>query len=565
MAHGPCGLFMLTLGQRAFLCSFERQQVMPLPGIAQIAKEIAREIAAQRPLTGLSPLGDAMARDPAAPGLTLDALLAEAKAKAPRANMIHAYVEMLGAAMSALRMDMENGSKAAGQTIDKLIARIAGAGRSGLLPQETLMLLGGQMAQAKIPPSAELRAVMETRAHTAPREEFVPDEMESSMAKLAAGFGHDPFQTFAQLQEMTAVMPDEARGGFAGYMLHAKTRSLRKAALGFLLDPTPAVAAEVGAALVASADKGLVRPDAQRYLILLRPWLSASLRATVDDALRRARRAPPQAHQAGEKFAAVEHMPAAGELREMLINAPDGAGAQSAFILLKTARKFSLAAVLVKHGFGVRDAWIMDNMSDAKAQEMIDHMDEEVGVFDASLPVLRRLLAHGLAENLVTGEPPPFGLVQILEMTGMGPLEAERQTPAGMVARLVADMPPHETGAANRAAALKASAVWRDVYQFADTWFEASDEIKAALAGAKTKTKRMNLLLDKLLPPLRERWAGQLAWTAEILRESEPDGDWSDMALTADALLSGAPLREIPLMRHIAEFTELADRSGPRG
>jgi hypothetical protein len=247
---------------------------MKFPGIEDIARMVAQDINAGRNFPALNEIGELLGFDPSAPSALLEALIADCGAKKRKKGMAAAYGELFGAVMGTLRMQMENGSKAAGRTIDSLVKRITEAGKAGLLDGDTLLSLGGHMSGARISASAELKGVIEDSAMAGPREDFTPQDMEDTMAKLAADFGNDPFQTFAQMAEMTAVMPDAARGALAGLLLHAKSAALREAALGYLLDPTLAVAAEAGAALQAAAGGGLLSAAGQRYLILLRPWLS---------------------------------------------------------------------------------------------------------------------------------------------------------------------------------------------------------------------------------------------------------------------------------------------------
>ena len=532
---------------------------MSVQSIEAFAEAIGRAASAGKAHAAIGDIGSMLAAQPEIVSAMFESLVVAAQARKPNKHRLTGFVEILGATCVELRQRKESGIAAAGRTLDRLIAQIAEAGREGAIDSELLMRLGAKLAEAKIAAAAGLRDVIENRAMADEPTDFSPADMEAAMAQVAESSGNDPFFIFSQFSELTAAMPDAPRAAMAELLLLSKTTALREAALGFLLEASPEVSGAAAQALGQMAQRGLLGPAARRYVILLRPWLAASQRAAIDAALQAAQRKPAGA--AGGKFPHIEAMPATAEVREVAMSAPDGAGAQSAFLVLKSGRKFCIASIMVKHGFGVRDVLVMKDVSKAKAEAFLAGMDEEIGAFDASLPTLRRLLAHGLAENLASGEPPPFGLVEVLELSGMAQVEPHLLDAGAATARLLEAIPAAGKTEAARAAAVQRSKSWSAIYQFADSWFEVSDASAELLAAAKTKKRRVDLILEQLLPKLSHRWAGQLAWTADALREDTPDGDWRDMALTADALLAGVPPRDIPLMRHIAELTEMAGRS----
>jgi hypothetical protein len=140
----------------------------------------------------------------------------------------------------------------------------------------------------------------------------------------------------------------------------------------------------------------------------MRPWLSETRRAKIDSAIRalRPKTAPPVRL-------------ARWEIRSVLASLCDGAGAQSLFALTKRGRRFALASLLVKKEVGVADAWVRGGMSKAEADALIAQIVAEA--VEVSTALLEQRLADALAINVARDLPPPFGLLQVAEMLGLGP------------------------------------------------------------------------------------------------------------------------------------------------
>jgi hypothetical protein len=105
--------------------------------------------------------------------------------------------------------------------------------------------------------------------------------------------------------------------------------------------------------------------------------------------------------------------------------------------------------------------------------------------------------------------------------------------------------------------ALLGSGGWRRRLPFVSSWFEDDATILAPAAGLHlSRIRRLDLVLEHVLPARRAWWAGVIGWTALALREGSPSTPlWIDLALVAREIRRGRPLSEVPIMTFIASAT----------
>jgi hypothetical protein len=281
-------------------------------------------------------------------------------------------------------------------------------------------------------------------------------------------------------------------------------------------------------------------------LVRMRAWFSETRRPNIDTTIRELR---PKA--------ALPLPVERWEIRSVLASLCDGAGAQSLFALAKRGRRLALASLLVKSEVGVADAWVSDGMTKAKADAMIAQIVAGAEAVEVSIGLLEQRLADALAINIARDVPPPFGLLQVAETLGLGPLHPEIISPTALVEALIADLPPARTDKAAAVAAHRASARWELEFETLASWFEAGEAVERLLQPLRTRKRRIEAVAAQLLPTRRSFWAERCAWMAATLREGADEGDntWCDFALVARDLLGERPLEGIPLAARIAAVT----------
>jgi hypothetical protein len=123
-------------------------------------------------------------------------------------------------------------------------------------------------------------------------------------------------------------------------------------------------------------------------------------------------------------------------------------GAQSLFALAKRGRRFALASLLVKSEVGVTDAWVRDGMTKGEADALLTEIVSGVEAVEVSISLLEKRLADALTINVARDVPPPFGLLQVVETLGLGPLYPDGISPLVLVEALIADLPSARTDTA---------------------------------------------------------------------------------------------------------------------
>jgi len=273
----------------------------------------------------------------------------------------------------------------------------------------------------------------------------------------------------------------------------------------------------------------------------MRNWLPEDSRAALDAAVAAARRKGVSPAQWDDV-----------EVCQLVTTGVDGSGAIGVLAHCRNKRKNVLGSLVLKHGFGVRDAWATFGVK----QKEIESAFVEVSLLDefpVSADFIRRAVGHFLALGHETGLMPPFGLVRFLEAVGIASVQ-----PALLSTSLLLDnIQDGNAISANEFEDLlvEGSDLVHD-YLFLASWFEAGDDVDAVLtADLIARKARELLILEKVLEPRREWWAQAAAWTGYILYQAGNDERWQEFYAAALAMVQKRPLHEITLLHMVAEQT----------
>ncbi|MCW2242513.1 hypothetical protein [Azospirillum canadense] len=514
--------------------------------LTALAKMVVKDMAAGRAGEGIDLALLAIDQMPDAAEQLVDLVIAEARRKKPNARLIDAFALLLGHALETLRYGVERRLPDALARADALRGTLRRLGRDGTLGPETMVTILGQFAAAKLDPGDELRNVMADVMEEAGATSGGADvgELADHLSALAEAV-KDEFELFAQLQEFTAALPDDSRSLFAVASFTPGVERLREAAVGWLFDPASLVRRATARTVEQTAPRRLVSGTMLRRMIQMRNWLPEADRAALDDAIRACRQ---------NGITVVPSKPA--QVRDVFVSGWDGSGAQSVFVVAREGRKTAIASVLLKLGVGVRDAWVQHGGSRREADGMLDDIDVRIGLIPSTEDYVHKAMAHALTVNLISGVVPPFGLLDVVETTGLANIQPNAVPVEEMVASLCEAMPPEWLEPTAVARALKNSVAWDEQLPFVSSWFE-DDAVVGEVLGSKRMAapKALSAVLDGILEGRRRKWAELMAWTAFALRESDEDADWPEFALVARELLAGRALREIPAMMTIARVT----------
>lgn len=516
----------------------------PRASLRQLGKLVARDIGKGRLSQGTKDAGEALASQPDAVLEILSLLFAEACRKRPDQGLVSAFLFMLQQALEATRWRIENGNSEATDLVKELRVAIAEAGASRKLPAEVFVMIAQCFAAAKLDLGDDVREMIAAISRT----QFADGgglpstaDFEEHLGQLVEELDHDPFLIHGQLAELLEGLPDQARVELISTIVLSPIPCVREAAAGWLLDAKATVANAVAGFLAQSASQGHVSADTINRLVAMRNWVGEDRRSAIDGVIREAR-----------KNGVASVAAAQIQIVEVLASACDGAGAQSIFVMTRHKRKFSASCVLFKHGFGIRDAWVRHDMTRNEADALFDQIDFEVGGFDASLDTIRTILEHGLAINAETGEPIPFGLLAVVEATGIASMSLRRIETGELLGRLMEDIPAAARSDAAISRALQASKRWGREHDWFDSWFEDGDDALKAFKAEKTVKARTQAILLGVVNAKRGRWAELLVWTALMARD-EPDAEeWIELVLVARELLGDRSIADIPMAVEIA-------------
>lgn len=368
-----------------------------------IADELAETVRSGVPLSHLPELTLDVVTLDGAPEALFDLLAAEGRKRRCDEDRCNALLMLIGGALGQLRMAVEaEPGGAAAVTLLGLFERLAAAAEESTLPPDLLVGIAQQFVGARLPLPDTMRDLIAGTA-LAPMDGArrpSPEEMAADFAQAAEAMDHDPFLIHELFAEQFAVFPDEARVTAAGLMIDSDVAAMREAALGWLLDPNPEIARATAERLAEAARRGLVSGVSADRLAAMRPWLPGEVQEPVGAALA-ACRGP-----GGHLRLADDPTPARSV--RFLATGCDGGGAQSVFAVVEGADRHVFAALLVKHGHGLREMILQDDLGFEGATQFLGDVARSIDCVDTSPDFVRDLIAHGLATGLAAGEPPPF-------------------------------------------------------------------------------------------------------------------------------------------------------------
>lgn len=413
-----------------------------------------------------------------------------------------------------------------------------------------LFALGRTYSRAGLAAPATLMARSEARHAGGPETGAVdPDdsieELEASLRPLLEECGDDLHAAHGVIVETLASVPEEPRVALIGHLAALNEAVWQRLAVYWLLDPDAAVREAVARAYHEHARRGTLDTLTVARLPLLRSWLPTdTARRETDQALAAMRR----------RGAGAAPFPDAARIDAIHASLPDGAGAQYIAIATGGERDRHWAMVLVKSGYGVRDAYRLPELAEEDEQEMLERQLAGMDAVPIGTATLHVLLGAAIAEGLAREEPPAPGLVDVAAACGLIHLRPQPLTSGEWLARLD---PGHELeglSAQKRGRLINRSAEWIESFITLESWFEDTSACDRILSSESLPSARRRAL-RKHLEHRRDWWAGQCFRAAMVLWDTANPDLWRSFAVTGAALLDGRDLKRIPIMEQILEAT----------
>ena len=527
---------------------------MSLPDeIKAHAKLVAKDVKAGKVSAYSHRARDFMEETPDAIIGVVDLFHRQANRKTPNEAMVKAYVYLFANGLEALRYQIERGHDWAEELVDAVRELLLMLADGGTISPLLLMLLLNAFIEAKLEPGDDLTELLgETTSEAA--EDMLPptlDEIGKLFETMVEEASGNEFEVHAALAEISQALPPEFRMAILYQLATSDNPVLRDTAILYLLDATPEVRRTVCRTITAQASPTSISPVALRRMIALRNWLPETERHFLDAAIKKARQKQVDCASWPQR-----------KIEQMLASNMDGAGAQSVFAVVKDGRKHLIAGLLVKQGVGITDAWCIRDNTKAEVRNFLSEIRSQTDSHPIDPEFLHLLVPHYLAVGQKAGNVPTPGLLDFVEALGVVEWQPSEIAVDSLLSLLENDADPARLGEVAVSEVLAGGNGWYYESRFVESWFEEDAEVEAVLSNklkSRTSTK-VNAVIKSILEPRRAKWAERFLWTALWLKqEQDLLSPWMEFLIIGRELHRGRKVKDIPVMRDIAEVTVMAE------
>lgn len=455
----------------------------------------------------------------------------------------------LDVCVSQLQFALENGNKRARQTMDALMDALVVAIREGAQTINFWLPAMNAFYDAQVPLSSELQDIYLVLAEE--ESEVVQaegaDHFESLQVLIEELSDLTTFELTAHFFAQSHPMPADFFGDLVVDLCNLDAG--QDAAILTLLHPREEVRAVVMMALDHMMPILTLSAISLSRLQAIQAWLPEAYQATVTHWLREQRKK-------GVVFA--KKTPA--KVSKIQASEVDGGGAQGIFLQLKRARETRLAGLLLKNGFGIKDAWITPAISMAEVTRYCrDVLEDGVSLRRVDLDYICLLTNHFLAVTLEKNQVPGLHFLELQEELGVHFIP-ERLDVDALIERLSVQIEPFTE--ATIEGAFKRSSRWLETKSFAVSWYLENEHLDKTVNHFcyfedGVKICRIEAAMDAVfkqdMEAMRAHWRFHFLWAALWLKAGSRKNEkvWQDSFLIAYAIHTGTSLDEIPIMQRI--------------
>ena len=366
-------------------------------------------------------------------GATVDA----ASAKPRDERLVAACLAILNHQLELIRYRYERGHKWAIRLLDEYQENVKDLAEAKVLDHQDLFSLVAALGHAKVPVKPELSEAVMSSGPSLP-DSMPPEQLLNQAVRPLiddlAGNVTSPFEVMQAMGEAAAVAPPVLRCFMAHELALSPHAVMRDAVPLMLLDADAEVRHAAALALEQIAVPETLSPVSLRRAIALRNWIPEADRAALDQAIRKAR-------VKGVQPAQWEPAP---ELAQRA-SAIDGSGAQSMLFASRSGRSGLFAGLLLKQGFGIRDAWCNRDTPRREIASAVAEMQRKVVVPEVERSYIDLAVQHGIALGVAANNLPDPALLEIAEAVGGADWKDRRIDAAAETERLFGELPSRAT------------------------------------------------------------------------------------------------------------------------
>ena len=463
-----------------------------------------------------------------------------------RNNHDERLVSLLSSTLDEARMARENGKTVGASFINQLEDAIQALKKQSALTDPGRLFLASCWVRAGL------------HAPDALAGEFsMPDDMEGEL-DLSDAPDLEPLID-KLLEEVSGGQMDSISALYSGFaeLIATFPAPVRQAVVRYVVSRPKTVLGELGCALLldgrAEIRRGAIDGLADRLatnamtsdtigrLTVMRSWIAdddtrTGIDAIVQNALRH------EIDRATSRTAPKVH--------RSLTSLVDGTGAQSMTIAIQAGGTRRVAVVLIKQGFGIKDAYLVPCSSASEQRRLIDMIASEVETRDVPVDYIEEAIAIGLSDGLQTGHPPASGLVGVVQALGWSELRPRPASVSDIAALADPDGQVPAMSVQARGRMINASSDWETHFpMISESWYEDSDTFTDAIEAAKTPAA-LKRDLWQTLEARRSHWARVIARMAHLLHAAG-DPKALQFVAVATALEDGRALKKTPIMEMI--------------
>ncbi|MQX36364.1 UPF0149 family protein [Roseospira navarrensis] len=463
-----------------------------------------------------------------------------------------AVLRLIEMVLYEARLDMEGNGRHGRPCLDRIEAAIGAVVKveDGLSISGVLGLVRAYV-QADLSPPDGLSALAVSEADDVDPDDRVAMEqaMQEAVGNVLAEV-ESPEALRDVFRELLAGFPDEARGELAAMIAGRSEDSIPKLCLYWLLDPLADVRLAAAVALRDRMARTPLDRSMMGLLIAARRWMPADAARDAVDQTISAGRGGLVAVDADMRPRSVSE--GAPVIEELATSIPDGAGAQQFGILVRRGQGLALAMVLTKAGFGVKDAFVIEGDPE-ETRAMFDALRAEANA-SVDLATLTVMIGAALGEGQALGHPPAPGLLDVLDLLALDPIDPLSAAPEDWAARADPDGVVAKASAQKRGRLVNESEDWRVTQPLAAGWFETDADMRSRIDESRTETEARRAVLS-CVERRRAFWAIQSFKGAMILAADNQPRLAQSFTAVGLALMDGRPLTKIPIMESIVDAT----------
>ena len=458
--------------------------------------------------------------------------------------------QILSLLLDEARMGLENDNEYAEDFLETVEMAVQAGVAAGALQQSNLIEFASLYRGVGLPVPQGFLIDPDNMDSPQGSENFDLSENLKIMAQAIEAEGGTAFDLFNNIDTMMAAAPEEFQAGFANHIATMDGAFFERCSLFILLTGSELVKEATIAGLFQRLDASALNTETLTLLPMIRGWFSKGPTQTaLDELFKKARRKtiPGQSH----------HDSVA--IQEVIASIADGVGAQSIAVKLKRGPTTLLAMLLLKAGYGIKDAFLVPPENNSNPTHIINQLRAETGADNISVNTLRVLLEGALADGLEHGHLPAPGFLEVIEACNLFDLHPQELDLQALLNLADPDRKIQDASAQALGRWINDDIALDNLEHLTGSWFEDNETTREIVASART-ARSIETNLWKFLDTRREVWARRFLQTAVVLRDGERLREWKTMTASAYGLMNGRALKRAPLMEDIMYTTiEAAD------